>query len=134
MVYRRDHTEAEIEALAARFREDWTDGQLVRPWLRRHSEELWALVRDDDWAWANIGKAMTLAGIAFKTGNAWTGENLRRSVDLAMKPRKGRRKKRQSERDAPSVNQVHPTPDGGPGEFRIVRRRDSETNPSKGEP
>jgi hypothetical protein len=41
-------------------------------------------------SWDNIGKALTLAGIKFKTGNPWGGENLRRSVALALKPRKGR--------------------------------------------
>ncbi len=90
MVYRRDHNQADIETLAQKFRESWNKGELIRPWLRRHGEELRALVRDEDWAWENIGKALSLAGIAFKTGNPWGGENLRRSVALALKPRKGR--------------------------------------------
>jgi hypothetical protein len=116
MVYRRDHNQTDIETLAQKFRKSWNVGELIRPWLRRNGEELRALVRDEDWAWENIGKALSLAGIAFKTGNARTGENLRRSVALALKPRKGRGR--------PAAKAaMPPTPEtkGGP-EFRVIRR------------
>ena len=33
MVYRRDHTQADIETLAQKFHESWNEGQLIRPWL-----------------------------------------------------------------------------------------------------
>lgn len=115
MVLRRAHSEAEIAALAEKFRESWSDGQLIRSWLRRHGEELRLLVRDEDWAWVNIGKAMALAGIRFRTGNAWTGENLRRSVDLAMKPRKGRTQ------EPTALVSTRPDAKGEP-EFRVIRR------------
>jgi hypothetical protein len=123
MVYRRDHSEAEIQKLAEQFRESWNEGQLIRPWLRRHGGELQALVRDEDWAWMNIGKALTLAGIKFKTGNPWGGENLRRSVALALMPRKGRGR--------PAANAAVPaTPETKPEpEFRVIRRGQSTTPP-----
>jgi hypothetical protein len=89
-VLKRDHSDAEIETLAQEFRESWSEGQVIRSWLRQHSAQLRKLVREDDWSWANIGKALGAAGIAFKTGKPWTGENVRRAVDLAMKPRKVR--------------------------------------------
>ncbi len=90
MVLKRDHREADVEELAKKFREDWSEGEVIRSWLRRHGEELRNLVRKEDWSWENIGKALSLAGIQFKTGKGWTGENVRRAVDLAMKPKKVR--------------------------------------------
>jgi hypothetical protein len=123
MVYRRNHTQAEIETLAQTFRESWNDGQLIRPWLRRHGEEMRTLVRDEYWAWDNIGKALSLAGIKFKTGNPWGGENLRRSVALALKPRKGRGR--------PAANAaLPPTPETKvEPEFRVIRRGSGVTPP-----
>jgi hypothetical protein len=88
VVLKRDHSRADVETLAEKFREDWGEGQVIRSWLRRHGDELRNLVRHEDWAWVNIGKALSQAGIQFKTGKAWTGENVRRAVDLAMKPKK----------------------------------------------
>jgi hypothetical protein len=123
MVYRRNHTQAEIEALAQSFLESWNEGQLIRPWLRRHGEEMRALVRDEDWAWDNIGKALTLAGIKFKTGNPWGGENLRRSVALALKPRKGRGR-------PAAYAAMPPTPEMKvEPEFRVIRRGPGTTPP-----
>ena len=64
MVLKRDHREADVEELAKKFREDWSEGEVIRSWLRRHSEELRNLVRKEDWSWANIGNApASLRGI-----------------------------------------------------------------------
>lgn len=131
MVLKRDHNDAEIERLAEKFRESWSEGQVIRSWLRQHSSELRKLVREEDWSWANIGRALSAAGIQFKTGKGWTGENVRRAVDLAMKPRKGRAGKPQATLSAPvpatwPVQPSHapspsPRPAGEP-EFRIIQR------------
>lgn len=130
MVLKRAHNESEIEELAQRFRESWSEGQIIRSWLRTHSAELRELVRDKDWSWANIGRALSAAGIQFKTGKAWTGENVRRAVDLAMKPRKGRMPKAVTAPVTPvppSVPSWTPAmppqarPEGEP-EFRIIQR------------
>lgn len=59
MVLKRSHSQAEIEELARTFRETWSEGQVIRSWLRSHSEELRKLVREEDWSWANIGKALS---------------------------------------------------------------------------
>jgi hypothetical protein len=123
MVYRRDHSRSDIETLAQKFRECWNTGELIRPWLRRHGEELRTLVRDEDWAWKNIGKALSLAGIAFKTGNPWTGENLRRSVALALKPRKGRGRPA-----AKAAMPPKPETKAEP-EFRVIRRGPGDGQP-----
>ncbi len=129
MVLKRDHREADVEELAKKFREDWSEGEVIRSWLRRHGEELRNLVRNEDWSWENIGKALSLAGIQFKTGKGWTGENVRRAVDLAMKPKKVRAGKAQTSptptaAPALSTSQLPvppPRPSGEP-EFRIIQR------------
>ncbi|MBN9554390.1 MAG: hypothetical protein J0H61_06925 [Alphaproteobacteria bacterium] len=128
MVLKRDHNGAEIEALAEKFRQSWSEGQVIRSWLRDHSAELRNLVRHEDWSWANIGKALSHAGIQFKTGKGWTGENLRRAVDLAMKPRKPRAGKSlppsaPMAHPASSVSPPPPRPSGEP-EFRIIQRKE----------
>jgi hypothetical protein len=152
MVLKRDHREADFEELAKKFREDWSEGEVIRSWLRRHGEELRNLVRKEDWSWENIGKSLSLAGIQFKTGKGWTGENLRRAVDLATKPKKVRAGKVQplSAPMTPSgpsflpspLSAPSPRPSGEP-EFRIIQRgpgstrnKEAETQgqPKKGEP
>src|SRR5580704_1164174 len=123
MVLKRDHRETDVEELAKKFREDWSEGEVIRSWLRRHGGELRNLVRNEDWSWENIGKALSQAGIQFKTGKGWTGENVRRAVDLAMKPKKARAAKSQapSTQTAPSSPAVSassspppPRPSGEP--------------------
>lgn len=131
MVLKRAHSNAEIEKLAEKFREDWSEGQVIRSWLRNHSDELRKLVREEDWSWANIGKALSAARIQFKTGKAWTGENVRRAVDLATKPRKAGRTIQATTPLAPTAPVLPPSTPGlasavpkgsGEPEFRIIRR------------
>ena len=132
MVLKRDHREADVEELAKKFREDWSEGEVIRSWLRRHGEELRNLVRKEDWSWENIGKALSVAGIQFKTGKGWTGENVRRAVDLAMKPKKVRAGKSSepSAPTAPPAPSLSPSPlsasplprPAGEPEFRIIQR------------
>ena len=131
MVLKRDHNDAEIEKLAEKFRESWSEGQVIRSWLRSHSADLRKLVREEDWSWTNIGRALSAAGIQFKTGKAWTGENVRRAVDLATKPRKARETTQSavpkvaavpvSVPAMPASAQAAPKAPGEP-EFRIIRR------------
>ena len=134
MGLKRNHQDAHVEALANKFREDWSEGQVIRSWLRRHGEELRNLVRHEDWAWVNIGKALSLAGIKFKTGKTWTGENLRRAVDLAMKPKTVRAPRSQAPSplsaaalstvtSAPPLSPPPPIASGEP-EFRIIQRKE----------
>jgi hypothetical protein len=134
MVVKRAHQGADIEALGETFREDWSEGQVIRSWLRRHGEELRNLVRQEDWAWVNIGRALSKAGIQFKTGKGWTGENVRRAVDLAMKPKKARAAKSQAApiqgasalpttSASPPATSLPPRPSREP-EFRIIQRKE----------
>jgi hypothetical protein len=127
MVLKREYREADVEALAQKFCQSWNEGEVIRSWLRGHGEELRNLVRQEDWSWTNIGKALSLAGIQFKTGKGWTGENVRRAVDLAMKPKKARAGKAQAAPvptitlPSPPSALPPPRPPGEP-EFRIIQR------------
>jgi len=60
----------ELEQQAGTFGRDWRAGDRVMTWLNRHegrSGELSRLV-EDGWSWADIGGAMHLAGITYRTG------------------------------------------------------------------
>jgi hypothetical protein len=127
MGLKRAHTEAEIKALAEKFRESWSEGQVIRSWLRNHSAELRKLVREEDWSWTNVGKALSLAGIQFKTNKGWTGENVRRAVDLATKARRARAEKSSAPvppSSGPSFlpAALPPSRPAGEPEFKIIQR------------
>lgn len=92
MSRKRIHTEAEIEALAEMLRPLWRQGDVVRPWLRQHYDMLFDLVHGH-WSWAAIARAMTLAGITYRTGKAWDADWLQSEVYRARQPLKGYRRK-----------------------------------------
>lgn len=73
MPRKRPRTDADVEKLAAEFRERWTPAHGITPWLRRMGPRLHRMVRDDSWAWADIGRALTLAGVTYESGRPWTG-------------------------------------------------------------
>jgi hypothetical protein len=89
MPIKRQPSDAELDALAERFRALWRQGDVVRPWLRKHHAMLRALVHDD-WSWAAVADALTRAGIAWRTGRAWSAEGLRREIVRASIPLKSR--------------------------------------------
>lgn len=90
----RRRPDAEIAALAARLGQDWTPGDLVLTWLRRHVAELTAMVQDGGWSWSDVARALDAAGITYRTGRPWTArllttkaEQARRAVRLAASTR-----------------------------------------------
>ena len=89
MPYKPPMPDEDIEALAAELRPLWRKGKAVRPWLRKHAPRLIELVRDE-WTWACVGRALTQAGITYRTGRPWDGEHLRTQVARATAPLKGR--------------------------------------------
>lgn len=113
MSARRRHTETEIGALADHFRQSWSDGQLIKSWLRDHADEIRDLVKREDWAWTNIGKALKYAGICYRTGNQWSGENLRKEVIKACLLRESKKS---------STNKAPPL-ESGELEFKIIRAK-----------
>ena len=83
MPFKRARTKAEIAALAARFGEDWTTGDAVMPWLRKHADELTDLVHDEGWSWVAIGQALDAAGVRYSTGRPWSAPMLAVKINLA---------------------------------------------------
>ena len=80
---RRDR--GELEAQARTFGTDWQVGDRVMTWLHRHEgqlNELSHLVKDG-WSWADIGRAMHIAGIAYRTGAPITDVILRKKATEA---------------------------------------------------
>jgi hypothetical protein len=79
----RDHDE--LEEQAGIFGRDWRAGDRVMTWLNRHegrSGELSRLV-EDGWSWADIGRAMHLAGISYRTGEPISAAILRKKASEA---------------------------------------------------
>jgi len=75
----------ELEQQAGTFGRDWRAGDRVMTWLNRHegrSGELSRLV-EDGWSWADIGRAMHLAGIAYRTGVPLSAAILRKKASEA---------------------------------------------------
>ena len=82
----------ELEALAHRLGADWRPGDRVMTWLNRHEGrggELSLLV-EDGWSWADIGRAMHLAGIHYRTGQPISGDVLRVKAYQARRRAKAR--------------------------------------------
>ncbi len=100
MPLKRIHTEAEIETLADTFRPLWRQGDVLRPWLRQHYGTLLDLVHGD-WSWTAIARAMTRAGITYRTGKSWNADWLQSEVYRACRPLKGYRRQKQTARLSP---------------------------------
>ena len=73
----RDHRE--LEALASLFHADWKPGDRVMTWINRHEGKAGELTRliEDGWSWADLGRAMQLAGITYSTGEPLSAVVLR---------------------------------------------------------
>ena len=89
MPIKRQPSEAELDALAERFHALWRQGDVLRPWLRKHHAMIRTLVHDD-WSWAAVAEALTRVGITWRTGRAWSAEGLRREIIRASLPLKSR--------------------------------------------
>ena len=90
MPRKHPRTDADVEKLAAEFRQRWTPAHGITPWLRRMGSRLQRMVRDESWAWADIGRAMTLAGITYESGKPWTGTLLMVKAAQARKQARDR--------------------------------------------
>jgi hypothetical protein len=101
MPLKRIATDDEIDVLAEQLRMLWRPGDVIRPWLRRHSEMLLELVHGD-WSWSAIASAMTKAGITYRTGKPWTADWLQSDFYRARTPLKGHVRKRGLENSAAS--------------------------------
>ena len=67
---KRKRTDAELNDLARVLGADWTQGDTVQTWIHKHEGKTRALSRmvEEGWLWQDIGRAMHLAGITYRTG------------------------------------------------------------------
>lgn len=77
---KRVRSDAEVGTVAARLAGDWTPGDAVATWMRRHVEDLTRLIHVEGWSWADVARALDTAGIAYRSGRPWTGFMLARKV------------------------------------------------------
>jgi len=87
--------DADVQKLAAELQKRWTPADGIAPWLRRNGPRLRRMVRDGGWTWADIGRAMTLAGITYGSGTPWTGALL----NVKMAQARSHLRKRDAKRD-----------------------------------
>jgi len=75
----------ELEHQADIFIRDWRSGDRVMTWLNRHEGKSAELTRllEDGWSWADIGRAMHLAGIAYRSGAPISPAILRKKASEA---------------------------------------------------
>ena len=71
---------AEVQALATRWRSEWTPHDGIEPWLRRHMAELTGLIHRDRWSWADPTRALNDAGIFYGTGRPCSATRLSSKV------------------------------------------------------
>ena len=66
---KRKRTDAELNDLARVLGADWTQGDTVQTWIHKHEGKTRALSRmvEEGWLWQDIGRAMHLAGITYRT-------------------------------------------------------------------
>jgi hypothetical protein len=83
---KRFRSDTEISTLANELAADWVAGDAVQTWLRRHVAALTRKVHDDGWSWSDVGRALTSAGIVYRSGRPWSGHLLRRKADR-VRPR-----------------------------------------------
>ena len=96
--------DADVERVAADLRTRWVPADGIAPWLRKNLPRLRRMARDDAWSWADIGRAMTLAGITYGSGKPWTGKM------LTMKVAQAQNQLRQREAERPSREAPVPRP------------------------
>lgn len=75
----------ELEQQAGTFGRDWRAGDRVMTWLNRHEGRAGELSRlvGDGWSWTDIGRAMHLAGITYRTGVPISAAILRKKASEA---------------------------------------------------
>ena len=75
----------ELEQQSDTFGRDWRAGDRVMTWLNRHEGRVGELSRlvEDGWSWADIGRAMHLAGITYRTGAPISAAILRKKASEA---------------------------------------------------
>jgi hypothetical protein len=112
---KRQRTTKELQKIAADLRTGWVQGDPVAPFLRRSLTSIDKLVHEELVSLRDIATALGLAGITFKTGHAWSADNLRKELG------KARAKLKQANPDGRSGKQQQ-----GPQPNAVRIRRDSK--------
>jgi hypothetical protein len=98
----------EIERQARLFGADWRPGDHVMPWISRHEGDNGELSRlvAEGWSWADVGRAMHLAGITYRTGTPMSA--------LMLRCKAYRARQQGQARQAASRGPMHSSPPGAP--------------------
>ncbi len=82
---KRKRSGAELHDLSRALGADWTPGDTVQTWLHKHEGKAGELSRmvEEGWSWEDLGKAMHLAGISYRTGELISANTLRHKAYLA---------------------------------------------------
>src|SRR3954451_21868549 len=89
--------DAHVERLSALFRARRAPADGIAPWLRKNLPRLRRMIDDEGWSWADVGRALTLAGITYEGGRPWTGKVLTVKVAQAQNQLRKRAAKRAGE-------------------------------------
>src|SRR3954451_10304651 len=93
--------DAHVERLADLFRTRLVPADGIAPWLRKNLARLRRMVDDEGWSWADLGRALTLAGITYDGGRPWTGKVLTVKVAQAQNQLRRRAARRGGELPPP---------------------------------
>ena len=120
----RDHEE--LAEQARLFGQDWHAGDRVQTWLVRHegkSGELSQMV-EDGWSWTDIGRAMHIAGITYRTGEPISAAVLRKKASEARSAVRAKSAKPQDNfrpiADAPVVTPARQQPGFRPAQPSVA--------------
>ena len=120
MPRRAARPDAQVERLADEFRRRWVAADGIEPWLRRNLGRL-ARMTEVGWSWADIGRAMTAAGITYSTGRPWTGPLLaRKAVQVRAQIRQREARRSAARSLMPRQADLAPAPPPTSGEVRAA--------------
>jgi hypothetical protein len=72
MARKHPRPDADVARLAADLAGSWNEADGIEPWLRTHVPRFTRMLQDDGWSWADIARALMLAGIRYRSGRPWT--------------------------------------------------------------
>ena len=107
---KRTRSAEELVSLSRVFAADWHPGDNVMTWIRRHegtTMELSTLVRDG-WSWADVGRALALAGICYRSGTPISAHILGNKAALARSEERARQAALRKLAPALPVSVEHP--------------------------
>ena len=107
---KRKRSGAELQELARDLGADWAQGDTVQTWLHKHEGKARELSRivDQGWSWEDLGKAMHLAGIGYRTGEPISANTLRHKAYLSRNRERDRLAAKAARKDRDSTPRMTP--------------------------